>query len=652
MPTYHVAEDRITIHAESFTALLDRHPPALSIRRGEQEIWRSGPAFGQARYGETWLAAHALDELRLTEEGVQMTAITADPRRSFLLALGIDEDGLSITWQADRAPDEWRESAYLAPAGHWYGMGQLQRAVYPLERGLIRADPFITAGTHPDGLLPIETPAWITSRGVGVALDHDDDLGMGLNHALAPTTAGPEIARPLLDSGGLGDGLWQVAVRRQERLAYRITVGPDVATAHARQARYIGRPADRPAIELLRTPQWTTWARYKTQIDQATVLRFGHLILGHGFPAGLFGIDDRWQAHYGDTEFDRTRFPDPRAMVAALQDMGFLVTLWLTPFVNRDAANFTEGRRRGYFLRRPDTGDPAMTRWWQGEGALVDFSNPEAAAWWLEKTQALQDRYGVDGFKFDGGDGNWVPAGAVSAGDVGQNGYSDAYVAWVAQHFRWCEVRVGWRAQKAPLLFRLADKESHWGDENGLRAIMPQMLHVGLAGYPFVFADMIGGNNYGERKADKELLIRWAEVNAALPAMQFSIPPWEFDRETVEICRACVRVHEELMPAIERAMREAVSVGAPIVRPLNWRWDDERAHHCADQFLLGDEFCVAPVVTPAALTRDVLLPPGQWRDYWTGARHVGPTVIRSYPAPLDLLPLFQRDESAELPPST
>lgn len=53
---------------------------------------------------------------------------------------------------------------------------------------------------------------------------------------------------------------------------------------------------------------------------------------------------------------------------------------------------------------------------------------------------------------------------------------------------------------------------------------------MGLSGYPFILPDMIGGNAYGE-KPSKELFIRWVQVNALLPAMQFSLLPWDFDEE-------------------------------------------------------------------------------------------------------------------------
>ncbi|NOZ26917.1 MAG: glycoside hydrolase [Chloroflexi bacterium] len=642
MPAFQITDDRITVEADMFRVQVERRPPLLRVLRDGDEIWRSGPAFGRARYGDTWLAPRSLDEVRLTGEGVRMTAVTDDPDRPLSLILAVDEEGITVHWHADPAPDEWQDSAYLAPAGHWYGQGELFRGVYPLEQGMIHADPFITYDHGPDGLLCVQAGVWITSKGVGVILENDRDIAIGLNRPREPGV--DEFAhRPLPDPGGQGDGLWSVAVRRQRYLAYRITVGRDLASVHRRHARRLGIPGHPPASELLRVPQWTTWAQFKEQIDQATVLRFAQEILEHGFPAGLFGIDDRWQVHYGDTEFDSERFPNPRELITMLQDMGFLVTLWVTPFINPDAANFVEGSRREYFIRHPDRDEPYLVRWWRGEGALVDFSNPEAADWWLGKLRMLQDRYGVDGFKFDAGEGNFVPADGVSARDIGRNGYSDAYVAWAAEHFRWCEVRTGWRSQRAPLLFRLWDKFSHWGEENGLRSIIPQTLHLGMAGYPFVFADMIGGNNYGSLRADKELLIRWAELCAALPAMQFSIAPWEFDEETVEICRRYARLHGELASAVDRAAREATSVGAPMVRPLCWRWDNELAYLCADQFLLGDTHCVAPVVKPGARSRDVLLPPGVWRDHWTDRQWEGPTLIRDYVAPLDRLPLFHRE---------
>jgi alpha-glucosidase (family GH31 glycosyl hydrolase) len=76
-------------------------------------------------------------------------------------------------------------------------------------------------------------------------------------------------------------------------------------------------------------------------------------------------------------------------------------------------------------------------------------------------------------------------------------------------------------------------------------------------------------------------------------------------------------------------------------------WDapeDIAALSIADQYLMG-RYLVAPVVTPNSAVRDVYLPSGTWRDYWSGERyHSDGMWLRAYPAPLDVLPLFVREE--------
>ena len=54
-------------------------------------------------------------------------------------------------------------------------------------------------------------------------------------------------------------------------------------------------------------------------------------------------------------------------------------------------------------------------------------------------------------------------------------------------------------------------------------------------GYPFILPDMIGGNvYYDEELPSEELFIRWIQLNAFMPAMQFSISPWQYDDEKVK----------------------------------------------------------------------------------------------------------------------
>jgi alpha-glucosidase (family GH31 glycosyl hydrolase) len=178
--------------------------------------------------------------------------------------------------------------------------------------------------------------------------------------------------------------------------------------------------------------------------------------------------------------------------------------------------------------------------------------------------------------------------------------------------------------------------------DNGLHSVLTGILALGLAGYPFILPDMVGGNEYDE-KADAEMMIRWTQLNALLPAMQFSLPPWEYGEESADLCRRYANLHTEFAPKILEIAKSSIQNGLPIIRPMFWiAPDDDHALTCDDQFLLGDEFLVAPVVTPNTTHRDVYLPNGKWQDFWTKKVLAGSILLKDYPAPLDVLPLFKR----------
>jgi alpha-glucosidase (family GH31 glycosyl hydrolase) len=153
---------------------------------------------------------------------------------------------------------------------------------------------------------------------------------------------------------------------------------------------------------------------------------------------------------------------------------------------------------------------------------------------------------------------------------------------------------------------------------------------------------MIGGNEYDE-KADAELMIRWTQLNALLPSMQFSLAPWDYGEESDLICRQYADLHTEFAPKILEIAGESIRDGLPIIRPVFWLApSDEQALTCGDEFLLGDQFLVAPILTANTAQRNIYLPPGTWQDYGTNQEFTGPVVLRDYPSALDVLPIFKR----------
>jgi myogenesis-regulating glycosidase len=315
------------------------------------------------------------------------------------------------------------------------------------------------------------------------------------------------------------------------------------------------------------------------------------------------------------------------------------------PFLNPDSAAFAEAAARGYLLRDALDDRPALARWWQGNGALLDLTQPAACDWWLRGLRRLQDVYGVDGFKFDAGEAQYVPRGARAARPLEPHAYADYYVDFVARHFEWTEVRCGWRSQRHGLLFREYDKWSRWGIDNGLHAVLTQALTLSVLGYPFVLPDMIGGNAVEAEVPDAELMIRWTQLTALLPSMQFSLAPWDYGEAANALCGRYARLHETLAPFITEAVAQTLADGTPLVRPVFWDAPAEApAYTLDDEFTLGGRLLAAPVLLPGQRQRRVYLPAGGWRDYWTGEVHPGPRTLENYPAPLETLPLFERVE--------
>jgi alpha-glucosidase (family GH31 glycosyl hydrolase) len=136
-------------------------------------------------------------------------------------------------------------------------------------------------------------------------------------------------------------------------------------------------------------------------------------------------------------------------------------------------------------------------------------------------------------------------------------------------------------------------------------------------------------------------MIRWTQLNALIPVMQFSIKPWELGKQCAEICRQYTNLHLEFTPLFEQLAKEVTITGEPIIRPVFWLAPhDHRALVCDDQFLVGSKILVAPVVYESTRERDIYLPPGTWKDYWNNEIFEGPTVLEKYPAPLEILPIF------------
>ena len=185
-----------------------------------------------------------------------------------------------------------------------------------------------------------------------------------------------------------------------DRLEYLLIDGPAPKDVLRRYTALTGRP---PRVPAWSYGLWLTTS-FTTSYDEATVTSFVDGMADRGLPLSVFHFDCFWmrEFHWCDFVWDPRTFPDPEAMLARLKAKGLRICVWINPYIAQRSHLYDEGAAAGYLVRRAD-GGVWQTDLWQSGMALVDFTNPEAVAWYRSKLKALLDM-GVDCFKTDFGE--------------------------------------------------------------------------------------------------------------------------------------------------------------------------------------------------------------------------------------------------------
>lgn len=388
-------------------------------------------------------------------------------------------------------------------------------------------------------------------------------------------------------------------------------------------------------------PQYNTWIELMYNQNQADIMDYAHKVVEAGFPQGIFMIDDNWQNHYGNFDFKKDKFPDAKAMTDELHRMGFKVMLWVAPYVSPDSPEFRLLRDKGYLLKKKDSQAPAIISWWNGYSACYDTTNPEAMAFLTKLLKENQSKYGIDGFKFDGGDVSYMP-GEYNYFDkkANANTFMQKW-AEIGLSFPYNELRASWKLGGQPLVQRLGDKDYSW---NANQLLIPDMIAAGLLGHYYTCPDMIGGGQFSAflnvKKFDEELIVRSCQVHALMPMMQFSVAPWRIlSKENAAICAKYAALHQQMGPYILKYAKLASTTGEPIVRHMEYQYPHQGFIECKDQFMLGEDYLVAPMTTSGS-SRTVVLPKGKWKDD-QGKIFKGPKTI-TVDVPLERLPYFEK----------
>jgi alpha-glucosidase len=208
------------------------------------------------------------------------------------------------------------------------------------------------------------------------------------------------------------------------------------------------------------------------------------------------------------------------------------------------------------------------------------------------------------------------------------------------------------------------DSASDW---NFLAILIPQILNFGLSGQPLAGADVggfatssTGGPQNGTGAygvTDPELLTRWTTLSAFIGWFRNHYDgyskgfqePYRYGEPYASICRKYIEIRYKLLQYLYDALFECTQSGLPICRPLflTDRADLQVYEHLDDQFMVGENLLIAPVVARGQTRRDVYLPAGSdWFAYTDNRAPLG-DISRggqriNWFVPLDLVPMYVR----------
>jgi len=401
-------------------------------------------------------------------------------------------------------------------------------------------------------------------------------------------------------------------------------------------------------------------------------------------PLDVLHLDIDYMQGYRVFTWDRNRFPNPKALSEKLARQGVKLVTIVDPGVKHQQVAkstaqitsitpelepqdpryyvFDQGVLNNYFQRR-ENGDLFIPRVWPGESVFVDYTLPAAREWWGGLHRAYTDN-GVAGIWNDMNEpSDFVDQTGKNQLDVVS--YDEGEKSTHAKNrnvFALLMARATYEGlerlrpnQRPYVITRAAYAgiqrySTMWtGDTNStweaLAMNIPMFTSLGLSGEPFIGSDVGGFMGRGSG----ELLTRAYQVSFLAPFCRnhkvidgYDQEPWRFGKYYEDIIRRYLKLRYQLLPFLYTTMEEAHQTGTPLFRPLVLNYqDDPNTYNLDDEFMVGNDLLVAPVVKPEVTRRLVYLPKGTWYDFWTNKKYEGGTMFTA-DAPLETVPMFVR----------
>jgi alpha-D-xyloside xylohydrolase len=448
-----------------------------------------------------------------------------------------------------------------------------------------------------------------------------------------------------------------------ESLEYMIIAGPTPKEILNRYTALTGRPSLPPAWSY---GLWLTTS-FTTSYTEDTVTSFLDGFKERNIPLTTFHFDSYWMKSFQwcDFTFDRDNFPDTHGYLARLKKRGLKTCVWINPYIAQDSPLFAEGKANGYFLMRADTLRATVWQWdlWQPGMAIVDFTNPDASAWFARQLVNLMEM-GIDAFKTDFAERVPFDSKKVRWWDGSEAGKMHNFYSLLYNRCVW-ETML--KAGKDPCLFARAATTGgqqfpvHWGGDcestsEAMAETLRGGLSLGLSGFGF-WAHDIGGF---EGMPSPSVYKRWVQFgllssHSRLHGSSSYRVPWIYEGEEGNQCsrvlRDCVMRKLSLMPYLLRCALESKEKGTPVMRAMLLEFpEDHNVWNVDAQFMLGPNLLVAPVFGEDGevtfyVPRTGLKTSAKWRSWFDHTKTYEEGMWYTETHGFDTLPLLIRPET-------
>jgi alpha-glucosidase len=377
-------------------------------------------------------------------------------------------------------------------------------------------------------------------------------------------------------------------------------------------------------------------------------------------------------------EVDSGRYPGWDALISDLDKSGVRMMTYISPFLvdvtekgNSKRNLYKEAEAKGYLVKTGE-GQAYPIKTAAFNAGLIDLSNPAAYDWMKGIIKEQVIGAGAKGWMADFAEG--LPYESVLYSGEPAGSYHNRYPEVWARLNREAieEAGLGGEAvfftraayTRSPgysTLFWLGDQMVSWDRNDGIKSAVTGLLSSGLSGFSFNHSD-IGGyttinNPVMNYHRSKELLMRWMELNAFTSIYRThegNLPDanvqFYTDNDTLQQFSRFAKVYAAWEPYRRQLVQEAAASGLPVVRHpfIHYPSDPETYRIQNQQFMVGSEFMVVPVLDEGQLKVRAYLPAGEWVHVWSGQRFgdINKGLYVEVDAPLGKPAVFHRAGSA------